>query len=190
MKHSTFTLIVMVIVAALSLVVYMFAVYYIGVVYNRSLEVSSALSDANATYLKSEGLRRVALSGGASLARINSFIIQPGDEVQTVKSIEQLALRAGLKSITNSIDIQDSPELAPYNKEYLHVSMTTTGLWSQTRLFLSLIEALPFNVKTQSVNLSLVDEKTKGGESPLQSRFEFSIVKEKDTASTTVFHNN
>ncbi len=84
---------------------------------------------------------------------LNSYFVQTGTSIDFVTKLEQTASALSLVYNTNSIDEIQSDELAPYDKELLKISMTTSGVWKNILKFLAYIETLPYPIHIEKIEL-------------------------------------
>lgn len=98
-------------------------------------------------------LRQVTTSTGDELLKLNDFFIAPSGALDFVKYIETLAGTSGLTFKIELFDQVADPVLAEQGKELLRTALRTTGTMKNTKIFLSLIESLPYNVKVTRVDL-------------------------------------
>lgn len=115
------------------------------------------------------------VSTGANVGDLNEYFIDEDGALGFVEYIEGLASSAGLTYRINLFDSEQNADLAKYDKEFLKMSLTTTGSIANTRNFVSLIESLPYNIKITRVDLK--GSSTGAKDAPWTMAIDFSAVK-------------
>ncbi len=118
-------------------------------------------------------VRETAEASGSDVAVIDAYFVNDKGALDFVKYVENLAVSSGLVAKIDVIDAQANDVLAASGKEYLKIAMRTTGSLANIRIFLNLIESLPYNVKMNRVDV----RKTGEGVRDWSMTVDFSVVK-------------
>ena len=180
MKTRTTSVLICLIIAAIALIgLYYFCISYVGGLGRQTAQLNLDLDSSQIKYVRLLSLRAIVKSSESNGQQLDSYLVQPGQEIDLVKEVEGLADQLALTHSTDQIDTQDLDVLASQNKELLHIVISTTGGWNSTRRFLSLIEALPFNIRLNKVDFNLSGDTSSPAGDQWRGRFDFSVVKKK-----------
>lgn len=116
------------------------------------------------------------------IEHINNSIVSRDGEVEFIENLEGVAKESGLSIEINSILLETNPKLASSSVSILRVRAKTKGSWSDSYLFLSRLESLPYKVKINKfglVNSSEVISGSSRSNSVWQSSFEIDVLKYK-----------
>lgn len=118
----------------------------------------------------------------SDIEHINDSIVSSDGEVEFIENLEEVAKESGLSIEINSILLETNPKLASSSVSILRVRAKTRGSWSNSYLFLSRLESLPYKVKINKfglVNSSEVISGSSRSSSIWQSSFEIDVLKYK-----------
>jgi len=187
MKQSnTKTKIIAAAVAVFILIAGYAYLYFDFVRTNDSISADSAAISQEATQEQQViGLRQTVASLQKDQGLLDSLFVDNDKVADFIQSIESLADTAGV-SHQLSINVQPDDSLAADNKELLQFHMTTSGSWTNTIRFMTLLENMPYKVYVGSVELGEGSDQVSGvSGSPQKSSgswkgdFDFSVVKNK-----------
>ncbi len=119
--------------------------------------------------------KKQSVNTGANADDLYEYFIGEEGALGFVEYIEGLASSAGLSYRINLFDAEQNADLAKYDKEFLKMSLTTTGSIGSTRNFISLIESLPYNIKITRVDLK--GSSAGAEDAPWTLAIDFSAVK-------------
>lgn len=131
----------------------------VNMVNTRSLEVGELEQKNRTEKLSQEVLKNLELtlkSNIANIEAVNEFFIDPEEEADFIKNIEDLAT-----STVDSFEIKsfNHAEVAKNSKyEYAVLTATAEGGYSNVRWFLMLLEALPKEALVDQFELSLLSQ--------------------------------
>lgn len=163
MRSNTKTVtILFVTLAILSVVSFVYGVKYIEGLINKATESKEEIERLQAKIGHLRSLHQAAQDTNDDKAKINSYIIQSGGSVVFITELEQLASNIGLEYNTDRIESASEPELDIQGKELLTVSFTVNGAWSSVFKFIKLVEAMPYSITIEKVDLfaAVPDKKT------------------------------
>lgn len=132
-----------------------------------------SVRDLEAQQKRILSVRDTAEASGSDVVVIDTYFVNDKGALDFVKYIENLAVSSGLTFKIDVIDTQANEALAASGKEYLKTAIRTTGSLSNIRIFLNLIESLPYNVKMSRVDV----RKTGEGVRDWSMTVDFSVVK-------------
>lgn len=98
-------------------------------------------------------LRQIANTTNDDLQVLQQFFVSKDGALDFVKYIENIAVSSGLVFRIDTVDEISDPALTPLHKSTLKMSIRVTGTLKRVKLFLSLIESLPYNIKIQRADL-------------------------------------
>jgi len=93
---------------------------------------------------------------------LDTFFVPKENVADFLQSIENLADQSGVTH-TLSVGTQSDGALDPLNREWLTVTVSTTGSFDQTIRFLSLLESMPVKSAFSTISINTVVPPTKGG---------------------------
>ncbi len=197
MKTTTKT--IFIIVTFLTLVCvggYAYVTQYVSGLTQKTTEVKDQIDQLEAELGHLQALHNAAQNSSDEKAKINSFVIQPGESVNFITKLEQLAGSRGLVYSTDRIETKGSIDLDLYQKELLQVSFMVFGEWSEVYRFIKLTESLPYAITIERVELtttksdfsnvanvrsvSTSTKNIKSGENLWKMNILFDVVKTKD----------
>lgn len=97
--------------------------------------------------------RQIASPSINNAKELDQYFISDKGALDFVKYIEGLAASSGLTSKIDVLDEVADPLLAEQGKEFFKAAIRTNGTYNNSRIFLNLIESLPYNVKINRVDL-------------------------------------
>lgn len=168
------------IVAAILLIL---SIIGVEILYTRTYKLENELTALNQNVRDLEAqekrilaVRQSATESGVDASSLDQYFVDDTGALDFLKYIEGLAASSGLTSKTDVFDAQQDPVLSEQGKEYLKMAIRTTGSMNNIRLFLSLIESLPYNVKISRVDI----RKNGDGPKDWSALVDFSVVKSKE----------
>lgn len=148
--------------------------------YYQSIKMEKELSTLHQTVRDLEAqekrlleVRQTAAVSGIGFENLNKYFVDENGALDFVKYIENLAVSSGLTFKIDFFDSQQDSVLAENGKEYLKTAIRTTGSLNNIRIFLNLIESLPYNVKINRVDV----RKNGEGARDWGMTVDFSVVK-------------
>ncbi len=149
--------IIILVTSSVLLIGFVFGAHYFYKKTNSTKEDIISLSgDVSALKIQADrliSLRQVAASTGDELTELAQFFVPADGALAFVEYVENLAQKSALTYRIESFDVVPDPKLTEQDKELLRTSIRTTGTLKNTKLFLSLIESLPYNVKVSRADL-------------------------------------
>jgi len=79
---------------------------------------------------------------------LKSFILAKDEDVLFIEGLESVAKNNNLTIVIDSLNIENTKELAPSGVAILKVKLKVKGSWASVYRFLSLTESLPVKTKT------------------------------------------
>lgn len=145
--------------------------------------LSGELAKDGAKQEKTEALRQSIEKSTEDRTLLDSLFVKKD---QVADLIQQLETLAALSSITKtfSVDSASDDNLDPFDKEKLHISVSTAGTWKNTSRFLALLENLPYKVSISGASLDLVGSEQQAskalpGDLLWRGTFQLDFIKEK-----------
>lgn len=123
-------------------------------------ERASVLSnEAQIDLKKDESLRATKISLAThkeAIETLDTYFISADGVVGFIEGLESLGREAGISITVASVIVEADSKNKNDFKETLRLRVNTTGLWSNTNYFISLLENLPLHAEIKNATLSLV----------------------------------
>ncbi|MDD5318726.1 MAG: hypothetical protein PHF79_02810 [Candidatus Pacebacteria bacterium] len=102
-----------------------------------------------------QALKSVVDQSQGYLDRLNSYFVGSGDQntLQFITQIESLATSVGLQHATQNITLDNGNGLDALGKQSIGVTFATSGSWSETVRFISLLESSPYILDITRIDL-------------------------------------
>ena len=157
-KKTIYILIISLILSIISVVAYVYAIFYVGGMGSELKALHQESSDLDQESERLNSIKRVAENADQNQQDLYKFIIPVESEgaIGFVKLIEGLSDKYNLKYNTNSIEIVGDDNLSKINKEYLSVKFTASGSRTQLFNFMNKVETAPYNIRVKAFSLTKV----------------------------------
>ena len=117
------------------------------------VELATEIEGMKGEAEKLSSQQQVANTTGDEIKELDSFFVPADGALDFVEYVESLASASSLVYKIELFDVEQDAVLKEQGKELLRTSIRTTGSIKNIRVFLSLIESLPFNIKVTRVDL-------------------------------------
>lgn len=154
MKTKTSQLLIIAAVIAAAFVgAYVYATEHIAGLTKETAALRENIVNQQITYQHAENLQKAIQSAADQKVKIAGYFLPAGGAIDFISTLEQTAGSFGLTYNTQSISEESTDELAPQNKELLHVTFSARGSWSKVMRLLKAIESLPYGLRVDKVDL-------------------------------------
>ena len=149
-----------ILIASIFLVILVYCIYGLlfWTIKGENEKVSILSNEAKIDLQKDESLRatKVSLSNNKdSIENIDSHFLAPDGVVGFIEGLESLGREAGVSISVASVTVEADSKNKNDFKETLRLRVITTGSWSNTYYFISLLENLPLSAEIKNATLSL-----------------------------------
>jgi hypothetical protein len=87
------------------------------------------------------------------ISLVNNSVLTSDGDVSFIEYLESVAKSYNLQVVIDSLSLADDSTLAPDNMDLLQVKVDVKGSWTDVYLFTSRIEALPYSVRIDGVDI-------------------------------------
>lgn len=176
MKSNSTKVLILIIICNLGAIAgYYFLFQYIKTQSNAALSLTSTINLSQQKNSHISSLRAVVKDTEGERQQLTAFLLPKDAEVSFIEQIENLAKSSGLSVTTKSVFSAAGNTKAV---KIFQMQLETTGSWSNTLIFLSQVESLPYNIQVPGILLNKQPAVGKTAGSVWMATFDLSVTED------------